>query len=400
MPAFEKLVASNTRALPLAGVSIAGVQHLLGSTAGLVRGLLKTGVQPEDIALSGKIYSEHKAVKEDLRAHGVKVHGSARLDDLVAHVLTRLRRERGRVIVLDDGGRLIRRLHDEVPAHFVHRIAAVEQTQRGIRELAGLRLRFPVINVAESWAKRRFESPMIGSSVVRALENELSRLEAAALAPKGKLLLLGYGAVGRAVAGALRRRGLPGDGYRIEVFDPSRRARARARRDGVRASSDLADALADAVIVVNAKGDVGRIRIGRGSAAPNGCIFVNAASGSQEFEFLDAVGEASARRRFLGKRLSQGSDLDPIRRDEIVRTRDGREYLLVARGNVVNFTGEIDPIPPRFIQLTRGLLYLGAIQAGRETRPGLHALDRAAQRSFVSRVQADLRRTGESLASF
>src|SRR5262245_10954691 len=200
MRAFDGLVAARKGTAPLAGASVAGVQHLLGSTGGLVAGMVKTGVAPGDIALSGKAYSEHRKVKADLRRRGVHVHRAGDLDALVRHVIARLRRGEGRVLVLDDGGQLIRRLHEKVPEDLLPRLAAVEQTRRGIEEISGLPLGFPVINVAESWAKLRFETPLIGSSVVVALERELARLASAGVAPRGKILLVGYGAVGSAIA--------------------------------------------------------------------------------------------------------------------------------------------------------------------------------------------------------
>ena len=55
--------------------------------------------------------------------------------------------------------------------------------------------------------------------------------------------------------------------------------------------------------------------------------------------------------------------------------QNGRTFYLVNGGFPVNFNGQVDPIGAAEIQLTRGLLFLGAVQAGCEQAPGLIALD-------------------------
>ena len=54
-------------------------------------------------------------------------------------------------------------------------------------------------------------------------------------------------------------------------------------------------------------------------------------------------------------------------------------FYLVNGGFPVNFDGGIDPISPSKIQLTRSLLYMGAVQASRTLSPGLHQLDAGLQ---------------------
>jgi hypothetical protein len=57
----------------------------------------------------------------------------------------------------------------------------------------------------------------------------------------------------------------------------------------------------------------------------------------------------------------------------------------------------VDPIPPRYIQLTHGLLFLGSVQAMKTTRPGIFALSDDAQERWSKAVEADLATTSESL---
>ena len=59
---------------------------------------------------------------------------------------------------------------------------------------------------------------------------------------------------------------------------------------------------------------------------------------------------------------------------------------------MINFQA---PKPARYIQLTTGLLYLGALQAARTRGPGIHAL--ASQKAYVADIERQLARQGESL---
>ena len=96
---------------------------------------------------------------------------------------------------------------------------------------------------------------------------------------------------------------------------------------------------------------------------PHGTILFNAASEGSEFAFdrhrlSKPLDEAEVRRGapgFLGGLLS--FDVTRGSSDRVLHTRSG-EVLMAADGDVINF-GDEDPIPPRYIQLTRGLLYLG-----------------------------------------
>lgn len=95
------------------------------------------------------------------------------------------------------------------------------------------------------------------------------------------------------------------------------------------------------------------------------------------------------------------------RRDRGFSTGPGKDIYVANQGTVINFDGSLDPIPPRYIQLTRGLLYLASLQAAALARMdapphGVVPLDRKSQDDWVKddwvkMVKQDLARTGESL---
>jgi hypothetical protein len=148
---------------------------------------------------------------------------------------------------------------------------------------------------------------------------------------------------------------------------------------------------------------------------PNGAVLVNAASADDELGPQDLLAfrkntESVHDERgnmwgtFRGKAINLGKANAEAHSDEVV-VRHGKELYVVNNGYVVNMTGERDPIPPRYIQLTRSLLLLGAITAKRAADAGaagdggvgLHDVPREWQEALVHLVQRDLKKSGEDL---
>jgi S-adenosylhomocysteine hydrolase len=267
------------------------------------------------------------------------------------------------------------------------KIVAVEQTRRGIEKLAGVKLLFPVIDVARAWAKTTYEAPLIGRSVANAVEERLAGLERGRVPFGKKVLVIGYGTVGRAVARELARRG-----YTVVAYDRRASARADAEADGIPLFTSKAAAFPHGELVISATGEVvvtqSNLRL-----LPDGAVLFNAGSYLTEF---DPAMRRPGPSTFRGKSMNAFEDAARPWNGYAILRAGRKEYLLSSWGGVVNF-GPVDPIPARYIQLTRGLLYLGALQAARTTTPGIQALDAQPQRDLVARIQAELRRRGESL---
>jgi S-adenosylhomocysteine hydrolase len=428
MASFERLVRARRVGAPLRGFSVIGVQHILGSTGGLLRALEQSGAASID--MEDKSYSANWVVATSLRRDGVGVPargpaGRRRTaeGDPLERLVSALERDPDparRVLVIDDGGELIKRIDDLLGRRpdLMGRIVAVEQTTRGIRELEKRALRLPVISVGGARAKTRYESPMIGRSVGQAIERKLMSLRTQGVHVRREIVLSGYGNVGRATA-----RFLQGLGHRVVAYDRAveadpTSARAveiarNARRDGVRLMS-RADALARAHVLVEGSGDPDLTDADL-DEVPDGAVLVNAGSGIVRFGATRRMLSDPARRawrgavwsRFRGRTIELGKSWSD-RQDAVVRTRSGKQLLLADGGMVINFAPRwgsptphaaagIDPIPPRYIQLTRGLLYLAALQAVETTDPGLHDLDVSVQKTWVEAVQGELAGSGESL---
>jgi S-adenosylhomocysteine hydrolase len=386
-----------------------GVQHLFGSTASLIREIVEGHVDPARVFLLGKPYSANREVVRYLTSREFWVHPSSteqslegendgEMDHRIITMLSLLRHglirgegeTAGRVLLIDDGGRAIRMLHDDRFADIRHRFTCVEQTRCGIRTLENLDLQVPVINVAESWVKLEHESPIIAESVNRELMKKLQAMETTGIAVGRSALVIGYGSIGRAVGRELRECG-----WRVRIYDTEEQRLATAAHDGFQALRDLHTALHGGGVIV---GCTGKPVLGQSDYdhIPHGAILVSASSADVEFRawqlrpqgtclgrpeawFRSGNPESSHCRDNADARIGRDHPCFSLYRIGSPR----RAFYLVNGGFPVNFTGGVDPIPPDQIQLTRSLLYLGAVQASRSTRPGLHALNDAHQRALV-----------------
>jgi S-adenosylhomocysteine hydrolase len=377
-----------------------GLQHLFGSTATLVHRLTTGTVAPRRVFLLGKPYSTNPRVARLLRHDlGYWVHpdstdqpapveNDALMDRRIVTVLDRAaaRSGEGRVLLVDDGGRAIRLLHDPRYDAVRHRFACVEQTRCGIRTLADLDLQVPVVNVAESWAKLEHESPLIADSVVAELARKLDGLAAAGLPVGRRALVIGYGAIGAAVAAALRDAG-----HAVAVHDHDDARLRRAARDGFRTVASLRGGLRRGGIVVGCTG-LPVMDVADHDHVADGTLLISASSADVEFRAWHLRRDAEclgdpAHWRADG---SPGPDPEGRRWDHpcfaLYRVRRGPgRFFLVNGGFPVNFSGAVDPIAPELIQLTRSLLYLGGVQASHTRAPGLHALDHGGQVQIMNR---------------
>jgi S-adenosylhomocysteine hydrolase len=367
-----------------------GLQHLLGSTASLIDSLTKDQIEASDVFLLGKPYSTNKQVMRRLsvdRGYWVYPFSTMQpidqanddvMDRRIEAALSVCQKwmqqipedETSRVLLIDDGGRAIRLLHTPQYEDIAHRFTCVEQTRCGIRTIEDLELRVPVINVAESWVKLEHESPLIAESVKNELSKKLTAMEAAGIDTGDTALIIGYGAIGRTVSSELKRQG-----RQVAVYDHEESRLELANSDDYQIYRNLHKALGRGGLIVGCTGKP-VLDCKDYNFIPNGSILVSTSSSDVEFRGWQLRVNAHS----LGRPESWFTDTTIIDNDHpcfsLYRTKFGdRQFYLVNGGFPVNFNGDIDPIAPEYIQLTRGLLYLGAFQASNTQSPGLHELD-------------------------
>jgi S-adenosylhomocysteine hydrolase len=449
MAALTTIVKQVAKPNEFKGMQFMGLQHLFASSATMFNAIHDLGVAHSDMRFLGKVYSTNHRVMSELESKGAVVDGTSvrvgardfadAMDDSISAQLRGLiatlprpsvftehgpqfaDRPTPRILLIDDGAEAIKVLHEQFPA-YVPFFVCVEQTRRGARILHEMQergeLKCPVANVAETWAKLEWESPMIGHSVVLEVSRKLDRLEAAGVPAAQNSLVLGCGAVGGGVARAMLRRG---SDVHLYDKDPARSAALKDAmvKEGLNAARihvhvDKHAALAKGEVLVSC---VGARTLEREDHAflPNGAVLVNAASADDELGPQDLLAfpkrtstihdeRGNMWGTFRGRPINLGKANAEAHSDAVV-VRDGKEFYVVNNGYVVNMTGERDPIPPRYIQLTRSLLVLGAITAkraadagaGTDGGVGLHDVPREWQEALVHLVQRDLKKTGEDL---
>ncbi len=424
LPAVSQVARMVVKPNELKGMRLMGLQHLFASSASLFQELNKAGVQYGDMRFLGKIYSTNYRVAAELEAKGAVVDGASRrlvqhgkfADTMGESIEWQLKQmietlprppeanPKPCCMIIDDGAEAILMLHKKWPEYAGY-FACVEQTRRGSRivhELADKgELKCAVANVAESWAKLEKESPMIGRSVVLEIGRKLDRLHASGADLGKDAVVIGYGAVGKEVAESLMARG-----YTVHIYDRDQ-SRLQDLPAGMVAHKDLGDALPFGELLVSCVG-ARTLQHTDHELLPDGAILVNAASADDELgpEALLPFSKGGQTIRdeqgrlwqpFRDKAVCVGLGEAEAHSDTVIRHPSGKEFLVVNNGYVVNMTGERDPIPPRFIQLTRGLLLLGAIAAKRAEGPGFIDVPKEWQEALVNLVERDLKKTGESL---
>ncbi len=322
----------------LSDVAIIACQHLLGTTVNLFDALIEKGLRPERTFVIGKCYSTHVGTMKKLARRGVTVSpmsiafdATRTFDDqflsytkeFFDDAMTAITEDEDvkKIVVLDDGGFLLQ--HANTLRGTAERFVGVEQTSSGFERLKNIPLRFPVVNIARSDAKLKYESPFIAADVIRRIRKNTR------LRKTTRVLVVGQGAIGRECK--LQLRGM------CDVYGC----------DATVTRCDFGGAYAEQLhtfdVIIGATGtqvlsvdDCARLK--------PGVVLVSASSSDREFPAL-AFRQANPNVTDCHSEITMNG----------VRLLNG--------GFPVNFTGRRHSVAPRNIQLTRALLFAGVCEA-------------------------------------
>lgn len=340
----------------LSGVSVILVLHLLTDFLSFVDALETIGLDPERTFIVGIPYSLKEHVIVRLLARGYRhISGPANypflpeVDAAIEAAANCGDVNSKNLLIIEDGGYVVPRLHSHYPQLIPRVIGAVEQTANGIwvyQEIPARKRRISTMNVAECDLKKRRESPHIGDAVFR---NVTRLLEADRVGVRDKqVLVIGYGATGSHVATVFKN-----NGARVTVFDEKRKRRSQAKAEGFEVASNIDEAIKDRFLVIGCTGKIS-VKINALLRASHGTYFVNASSKRLEVDHRDLKSITSS----VEQIPNVGSKYHLV---------TGRDLTILADGYPVNFHGKAESVPDRELQFIYGLLFGNAVHVRQST---------------------------------
>jgi S-adenosylhomocysteine hydrolase len=350
LPVLEAIVRAAPKDLSgLHSIAFVCVQHLLFTTISLLESLVKLGIAPSNIHITGKSYSSSPLVIDHLIRYGYHYHPNmpqqnlgefadcfkrdmalmwqAVYDDLKFKNISL-------IVILDDGGMCL----TNVPAFIAEKYALVgiEQTTSGLTNPLMLELSFPVIEVASSAAKQILESPLIAEAVVKKLDT---------LLPTQRSLTCGV--VGMGLIGAAISHKLISLNHKVITYDLD--ACKNKRIEKAHPAETLEEVFLSADYIFGCSGE----DITEGfplDILNKEKTFISCSSQDKEF-------------RTLLKLFKQHHCVYHNVLDNLDYTLNNQNIHIIRGGFPVNLDNSGESVSARDIQLTRGLLLSGALQA-------------------------------------
>lgn len=223
LPLLKKLVDTTLNvhaAPPLKNTAIICVTHAFHTVLPLLSSFVQLGAAHEKIFVMGKLYSECEDVVQEIKKAGFYYQHSTRpamlggfhrsfmrdINRLLTKCMTTLA-PTDNLLILDHGGHALAFAPPELLEG--RNVVGIEKTTAGLLhpEVAGVP--FPIIRMADCAAKKILEPPLIAKEVVQKLM-PLIPLQT------NKLIcgVVGYGAIGKAIADKLRALG-----HEVMVYD-------------------------------------------------------------------------------------------------------------------------------------------------------------------------------------
>ena len=172
-------------------VLLIACQHILKTNCQMFNSLFEKGLKSKNIFLMGKCYSTDKEALKWFIKKGVNVHKNSEAFDsyesydssfdnyvkeFFKSVISSVNiKDFEKIIILDDGGSMLKLANKVLKS--TKNIIGIEQTSSGYNRLKGIKLRFPIINVARSKAKLDHESLIVADLFMENLDYELKSIK-------------------------------------------------------------------------------------------------------------------------------------------------------------------------------------------------------------------------------
>lgn len=338
--------------------------HVLESNLILIDYLIKTGIEPANVFVIGKSYSTSPKIMKRYKDLGINIHENSLAFDshvsfdeqfkiYVSIFLTEIRQKDlskyDKILIFDDGGELLTQANEIFKGD--NRVTGVEQTASGYHKLNKIHLNFPVINVATSRAKLKYESPMIAETLIKELYKRLTQMDRKVK----KILILGNGPIGSNISEMLR------EDYEVFVYDI------------INERTELSETqfnkiLPECDVIIGCSGRTSILET-HYPYLKKDVVLLSASSSDREFE--------SHKIRQIHEKTSNAH-----------KDFHTGKVILLNGGFPLNFDGDKLSVPLEKIQLTEALLFAAAIQASQSSyRNEIIDLDLKIQDSIIKEFE-------------
>jgi S-adenosylhomocysteine hydrolase len=347
------------------GKSFLILLHFLRDLLPFVEACKKLGMAPERTLFFYKkyLYPYKDEIKGTLEKSGFRVFPIEEFDNVIR------KETRGfkDIIVVEDGGLIVPKLHRSFPEICDSTIGAVEQTTKGWRNDSQIaKLCFPIISIAGSELKNTFEPP----HVARAVINNLQRLMPETNFTGRKVLVIGCGNIGKEIALQLR------DNLKMQetVYDTdTQKLVTIPQSTGLNIEMDLTNIGTKEFII----GATGETTISRNEILALKHNVYLASASSEQWEFgVDELNHLSSKRESL----------------KINSMEVGTRYTIIDTTNCVNLLADGYPInfwktesmPNEVSDLIMSLIFIAAVEVVKNK--SLHCLPMSLDSTITNRL--------------
>lgn len=334
--------------LDLSRTLLIGVQHLCSSTYALFKALEGHGLAPENTYLIGKCYSTNPRIVNFFEDDGFNISKFSNsfdkntpydlyfenviLDNLDSIIKKSNLNKFEKIILLDDGGHLIK-VFSNLNLNKIHnKIIGIEQTSSGLHIIDKKNIKFPIINVARSALKLNLETPLIVDLATKTIKNKIDKYKKNKVS---KILILGMGTIGQSLKKNLEKE------YEVFGFDINQKNKF------IRSEEELHQKMHVFDLVVGCTGKTS-IDSSRYKYLKSPVILASVSSSDREFDSYNFR---------AGYKHKISNSFEDITIDNIT---------LCNCGFPITFDNDFDSIDTDEFQLTRAILFISIYQAATE----------------------------------
>jgi len=316
MPVLRLIRERFERERPLDGLRIGACLHVTTETANLMR-TLKAGGAEVALCASNPLSTKDDVAAALVAEYGISTYARRGEDRDTYYAHLNAVADTLPQVTMDDGCDLVSLLHQERPEQLDQILAGTEETTTGVIRLKAMAadgaLAFPVVAVNEAKTKHLFDNRYgTGQSTVDGILRATNVLLAGR-----KVVIAGYGWVGRGIASRFR-----GMGSHVAITEVEPIPAIEALMDGFVVMTGM-EAAEWGDLFITATGNLNVFRRKHFEKMHDGAIMANSGHFDDEID-LKALREMA------------GGEVREVRRDVEEFVIDGKRLHVVAEGRLVN----------------------------------------------------------------